>query len=135
MTAVHTPTTTADARPRWSTKNKVGLALTGVYALGNLPSVFEAAPDGEVGPPLSIMVVCSIFSLVGLVAVVVAWRSGSRVAARLAAASIVVITLTSLPAFFVDVPAFVKALVAVSVIWTVGAVVLTLSPSPTTPAA
>ena len=37
------------------------------------------------------------------------------------------ITVTSLPAFFVDVPMFIKALVGVSVVWTVAAVVLMFS--------
>ena len=43
------------------------------------------------------------------------------------AGAIIVITLTSLPAFFVDVPMWVKVLVGVSVVWTVVAVVLMFS--------
>ena len=64
-----------------------------------------------------------------------AWR-GNRVALRVAAGSIIILTLTGLPAFFVDVPMFVKALVGFSVVLTVVAVVLLFSgdrrPAPVT---
>ena len=38
------------------------------------------------------------------------------------------VTLTSLPAFFVDVPAGLKVVVAVGVVWTIVMVVLMFSP-------
>jgi hypothetical protein len=55
-----------------------------------------------------------------------AWR-GNRVAMRIAAGAIIVLTLTGLPAFFVDIPMFIKAIVGVSVVLTVVAVVLMFS--------
>jgi len=110
----------------WTTRNKVGLGLAIVYAITNIPSVLFSS-DGENGPPMGIMVVCSVLGVVAAVAGVVAWRQRSRPAARLAAASIVVITLTSLPALFVDVPAGVKTLVAAGVVLTVVIVVLMFS--------
>ncbi|MEO6604251.1 MAG: hypothetical protein ABIN55_01435 [Aeromicrobium sp.] len=113
----------------WSTKNKVGLGLAIFYAVTNIPSFLFSAGEGEDGPPLAIMIVCSILGVVATVGGVIAWRKQSRPAARLTAASLIVITLTSLPAFFVDVPAGVKALVAVSVVLTVVIVVLMFSPS------
>ncbi len=61
-----------------------------------------------------------------MVAAVLAWR-GNRVALRVAAGAIVIATLTGLPAFFVDVPMAIKALVGVSVLITVVAVVLMFS--------
>ena len=68
-------------------------------------------------------------------AAVLAWR-GNRPALRVAAGAIIVMTLTGLPAFFVDVPMFIKALVGFSVVLTVVAVVLMFSgdrrPSPVT---
>ena len=81
------------------------------------------AADGD---PL---VVCTVLSVIALVAGVVAWRSGSRPAARLTAGSLVVVTLTSLPAFFVDVPAGIKILVAAGVVITIAFVVLIFSPA------
>lgn len=119
-----TPTTT------WSTKNKVGLGLALFYALVNVPSAVLPAPEGaEDGPPMAILVVCSVLAAVALVAGVMAWRSGSRPAARLTAASLIIITLTSLPAFFVDVPAGIKILVAAGVVLTVVFTVLIFSPA------
>ena len=126
-------TTTAAAdttvRAPWSTKNKVGLGLAIFYALVNLPSAFTPVPEGDAGPPMAILVVCTVLAAVALVAGVMAWRSGSRPAARLTAASLIVVTLTSLPAFFVDVPAGIKILVAAAVVLTVAFTVLIFSPS------
>jgi peptidoglycan/LPS O-acetylase OafA/YrhL len=113
----------------WTTKNKVGLGLATFYGITNIPSFLMAADTGEDGPPLSIMIVCSILGVVAAVAGVVAWRKRSRAAARLTAASVIIITLTSLPAFFVDVAPAVKGLVAVSVLLTVAIVVLMFSPA------
>ncbi len=55
-----------------------------------------------------------------------AWRSGNRLAIRINAAALLVNALTSLPAFFVDIDAWIKVGAAVSVILTVIALVLTL---------
>lgn len=116
-----------------TTKQKVGLVLCALYSLSNIPSFLFPAPDGEEGPPLSILVVDTALGVIGLVAAVVAWR-GNRVALRIAAGAIVLITLSGLPAFFVDVPMGVKALVAFGVVLTVVTVVLMFS-GPRRPAA
>lgn len=121
--------TTDSTTTTWSTKNKVGLGLAIFYGITNIPSFLISPDDGETGPPLLIMIVCSVLGLVATVAGVVAWRRRSRAAARLAAASIIVVTLTSLPAFFVDIDAAVKVLTAVGVILTVAIVVLMFSPA------
>jgi hypothetical protein len=119
-----------DTRP--TTKQKVGLAICGVSSAANIPSALFPAPEGETGPPLGILVIGSLLGVVGLVCTVLAWK-GNRVALRVAAGAIIVTTLTGLPAFFVDVPMAIKALVAFSVILTVVAVALMFSgrrPSP-----
>ena len=113
-------------RPATNTKQKVGLVLCGLYSLANIPSVLESAPDGEEGPPMAILVVGTVLGIIGVVATVMAWR-GNRVALRIAAGSIILVTLTGLPAFFVDVPMAIKALVGLSVVLTVAAVVLMFS--------
>jgi peptidoglycan/LPS O-acetylase OafA/YrhL len=113
----------------WTTRNRVGLGLAIFYAVTNIPSVVVPSGGDDDGPPFAILIICSALGVVATVAGVVAWRRGSRPAARLTAASIVVITLTSLPAFFVDVPAGVKTLVAAGVILTVVIVVLMFSTS------
>lgn len=128
MTTTASPDTSA--RAAWSTKNKVGLGLAIFYALTNLPSAFVPPGTGdEAGPPMAILWVCTILAAVALVAGIVAWRTGSRPAARLTAASLIVVTLTGLPAFFVDVPAGIKILVAAGVVFTVVFTVLIFSPA------
>lgn len=117
-----------DAGVAWSTKNKVGLGLAIFYAVLNIPSALLPTPEGEAGPPVAILVVCSILGVVALASGIIALRKGSRPAARLAAGSLIVITLTSLPAFFVDVPAGIKVLVSASVLLTIAIVVLIFSP-------
>ncbi|RYB94446.1 hypothetical protein EUA93_08880 [Nocardioides oleivorans] len=128
MTTTATQGTSAPAT--WSTRNKVGLALAIVYAITNIPSAF-VPPDtgGEDGPPMAILWVCTVLSVIALVAGVMAWRTGSRPAARLTAASLIVVTLTGLPAFFVDVPAGIKILVAAGVVITVVFTLLIFSPA------
>lgn len=128
MTATAAPTASAPAT--WSTKNKGGLGLALFYAVTNLPAAFMPPDTGDqAGPPMAILWVCTVLSAIALVACVVAWRTGNRAAARLAVGSLVVVTLTSLPAFFVDVPAAIKILVAAGVVFTLLFSVLVLSPA------
>ncbi|MGJ9407059.1 hypothetical protein ACHABQ_12130 [Nesterenkonia aurantiaca] len=112
-----------------SKRQKVGLVLAGIYNATSIPSVMFPESGGEVGPPMGILVIGSVLGVVGLVAVIVAWRTGSRAALRVAAGATIIITLTALPAFFVDVSAGVKLLVGVSVLFTITAVVLMFSPA------
>lgn len=119
-------TATATTRTTWNTKQKVGLVLCGLYCLSNVPSVFEGPAPGEEGPPMAILVVSSVLAVFGLVATVMAWR-GNPLAMRIAAGTVIVLTLTGLPAFFVDVPMFIKAIVGVSVVLTIVIVVLMFS--------
>jgi hypothetical protein len=116
----------APARARVTGKQKAGLVICLIFGLGNIPSVLTPTPDGEEGPPMAILVIGSILGVVAVVAAILAWR-GSRLAMRIGAGAIIIMTLTGLPAFFVDVPMFVKALVAASVVLTVVAVVLMFS--------
>ena len=108
---------------------KAGLVLAGLLCAVSIPSVLSPTPEGEVGPPLGILVVGSILGVIGLVAVVIAWRTGNPAAVRVAAGALIINMLTGLPAFFVDVPAGIKVLVGVSVLLTVLAVTLLFSRS------
>jgi hypothetical protein len=116
-----------DAGPTITTRNKVGLAIAGLISLANVPSVFESQPDGEVGPPMTVLVLDTLVGVIGLVAVVVAWRTASRTALRVTAACLVIAAVTALPALFVDVPAFIKIAVAVFTVITMVALVLMFS--------
>ena len=128
-------TTVTPSRARVTGKQKAGLVICILFGLGNIPSVLVPTPDGEEGPPLAILVIGSILGVVAVVAAVLAWR-GNRPALRVGAGAMIVMTLTGLPAFFVDVPMAVKALVGFSVVLTVVAVVLMFSgdrrPAPVT---
>jgi len=68
--------------------------------------------------------------VVTVIAVVIAFMRASRVAIRVAAGARVLSVMSSLPAFFVDVPPAVKILVAAFVVVTVISVVLMLSAAP-----
>ena len=113
--------------PAWSSLNKVGLALTILLSIGNIASALGPTPEGESGPPLGVLLAGSILGVIGTVAGILAWVTNNRAAARLAAITIVLCAISALPAFFVDVPAGVKAMVAVLVLLTVTAVALTFS--------
>jgi hypothetical protein len=121
----NTIVTQASSRP--TTKQKVGLVLAGLYALANIPSFLAGDPDpGTEGPPMAILVIDSVLGVIALVAAIAAWR-GHQLGLRLCAGSIILITLTGLPAFFVDVPMAIKAVVGFSVLLTLLMVVLMFS--------
>lgn len=111
-----------------SNRQKVGLLLAGIYSAFNIAGVLLPTPDGQDGPPMGILVVDSLLGVVGLVAVIITWRTGNRGALRVAAGAIIIMTLTALPAFFVDVPAGIKLLVGAFSLLTIVAVVLMFSP-------
>lgn len=104
-------------------RQKTGLGLAGLISVINVIG-FIPTGDSDVGPPLPVVILGSVLGLIGLVAVVIAWRTGNRAAIRVAAGALIINLLTSLPAFFVDIPAAVKLAVGVSVIVTVLAVAL-----------
>ena len=110
-----------------STAQKVGLVLAGLLSAISIPSVFTPTPDGDEGPPYAILVVSTILGVIGLVAVVIAWRTANRAAIRVASGCLILSVLTSLPAFFVDVSAGLKAAVGVGVLLSVLSIGLMLS--------
>ncbi|HSO64312.1 MAG TPA: hypothetical protein VLQ78_04340 [Ornithinibacter sp.] len=120
MSATSSPT-------RVSRRQRTGLVLAGILSALNIASVAGPTPEGEVGPPAVVLWAGTVLGIVGLAAVVFAWRTGSRAALRVAAGTLIITALTAVPAFFVDVSAVVKALVALSVLMTIAAVVLMFS--------
>jgi divalent metal cation (Fe/Co/Zn/Cd) transporter len=124
-------TMTTTGRPtRTTAQLRTGLALSAFLGLINIPFLFVPTPDGQDGPPTAVLVLSALIGLVSVVCAVVAWRSGNRLAIRINAAALLINALTSLPAFFVDVDAWIKVGAAVSVILTVVALVLTLRREP-----
>lgn len=112
-----------------TTRNKIGLVLAGLLALGDVGSIFISTPEGEDGPPFVVLAIGLVVGLITLVAIVPAWRTGSRTALRVVAGTRIVSAILSLPAFFVDVPAGLKAGAAAAFALTVICVVLVLTPA------
>jgi hypothetical protein len=109
-------------------RQRAGLVLAALISAANIPSVFSPTPDGKEGPPYAVLLVGAILGVVGLVTAVLAWR-GSGTALRVCAGSLIVNLLLTLPAFFVDVPAWIKAASAFFTLLSVAAVVLMFSTS------
>jgi hypothetical protein len=109
--------------------NKTGLVLAFLLGLVDLAGPFQPTPDGQVGPPYAILLLGGLLGLITVVAVVVAWRTAKRGAIRLVAGARIISMITALPAFFVDVPAWVKVLVGIVVILTIATVAMMLTPA------
>ena len=107
-------------------RQKAGLVLAALISAANIPSAFSPTPDGKQGPPYAVLLVGAILGVLGLVAAGLAWR-GNGTALRVCAGSLIVNLLLTLPAFFVDVPAWIKAASAFFTLLTIAAVVLMFS--------
>jgi hypothetical protein len=109
--------------------NKTGLVLAFLLGLADLTSPFQPTPDGQVGPPYPILILDGLLGLITVVGVVVAWRTARRGVVRIVAGARVISMITALPAFFVDVPAGLKALVGLVTIITIASVAMMLAPA------
>ena len=120
--------TTTSTKPATGASPRVrtGLAISALLALAS--AIPTPAPGRGRGPPVAIVVLSIILSIVLIASAVVAWRSGNRLAVRINAAALLLNALTALPAFFVDIDAWVKVGSAVVIVLTVAALVLTLRP-------
>ena len=112
-----------------TSRTRAGLVLAALLGLADVISAFFPTPDGEVGPPLPIVVLGGLLGVATLAAVAAAWRTGQRGMLRIVAATRVLSAISALPAFFVDIPAALKLVVAVAVVLTVACVVLVLTPA------
>jgi len=126
-------TTAVIARPTVTVKNKIGLVLAALLGLSDVVGPFtgtdqNAQSEGTQGPPMPVLIAGAVLGLVTIIAVVLMWRSGSRIAARIIAGSRILSVLAAAPAFFASgVPAAVVVLVAAVVVLTVLALALVLS--------
>jgi hypothetical protein len=115
----------------FSKLNKAGFVIALLLGLSDLASPLQPTPDGQVGPPLAILIIDAVLGLITVVAVVQAWRTGSRGAVRIAAGARIVSMITALPAFFVGVPAGIMLFVGFFVVVTIACVAMMLLPSRT----
>lgn len=109
-----------------SSRQRTGLALAGLLSLISIPSALMPTPEGQVGPPYAVLLLSSVVGVVGVIAVILAWR-GNRAALRVAAGAVILPTLTALPAFFVEVPQWLRLVVALSVLLAITSVILMFS--------
>ena len=72
-----------------SRRQRIGLGLAGLLSLTSIPSALSPTPAGEVGPPLVVLWAGTVLGVVGIVAVVIAWRTGSRGALRVLAGALI----------------------------------------------
>src|SRR5690242_6163047 len=119
---------TVAAVPRTSvavtTRMKVGLVLAILLGLANIPFLFSPTPDGQDGPPYAVLVLSAVLGVVSVVTAVVAWRSGSRTAIRVTAATVIINAVTTIPALFADIDAGIKVAAAATILASVASVVL-----------
>lgn len=123
-------TVTQPSTLSWSLGNRIGFTLAALVGALNIASIAQPTPDGEVGAPFGVLVADAVIGAATLGLVAYAWLRRSRFAARLVAALLVLMVVSALPAFFVDVPGSVKAMVSVAVLLTVVTCALVLSPGP-----
>jgi hypothetical protein len=110
--------------------NKAGLVVAFLLGLADMTGPFTPPdPDAHAGPPYPVLLVGAVLGLITIVAGVVAWRTAKRGAVRMVAGARIISMILALPAFFVDVPAWLKVLVGVVVILTVAIVVMVLTPA------
>jgi hypothetical protein len=109
--------------------NKAGLIIAFVLGLLDLTSPFQPTPDGNDGPPYAILLIDAVLGLITVIAVVIAWRTARRGAVRIAAGARIISVVTALPAFFVDVPAALQAVVGLFAVITIACVAMLLAPS------
>jgi peptidoglycan/LPS O-acetylase OafA/YrhL len=124
-------TMTTSSTPATTSRFRAGLAISALLGLLNIGFVLVPTPDGQDNPPVAVIVGSALIGLVSVVCAAVAWRSGNRLAVRINAAALIVDALLTMPAFFVDIDAWIKAVGALAIVLTVAALVLTLRREPT----
>jgi hypothetical protein len=108
-----TSSATAGGSVQFSTANKVGFCLAILLSVVDLVSVLFPTPEGEVGPPLVILIVMALLGLITIVAVALGWARHSLAAIRGAAAARILSVLLTLPAFAApEVPSALKVAAA-----------------------
>lgn len=118
--------TTTDPTTGLTKNNRIGIGLAAVLGVLDVVSLAFPTPDGETGPPLGIVILGGVLGLATLALAYRAWRTGSRKAIRVIAGLRILSLLSALPAFFVDIPAGIKVLVAVMVLLTFASLILML---------
>lgn len=118
------PRSTTSMPPTPATRVRIGLGLSILIGLLNVPFFLLDINWGTTPPPKWLLGLQVAFGLVSVVAAAIAWRSGSRMAIRVDAAFLIVNGLMTVPGFFLDISAGLKIVTSGIVLATVLSVVL-----------
>jgi hypothetical protein len=123
MTSIAATTTGTPTSP--TTSVRVGLALSIVLGLANLPFLFLTVDWGPQEPPFAMLLVNAALGMVSVVCAAIAWNSANRLAIRVNAAALIINAIMIVPGLvFEGVPAWIPVVSGVTVVTTVIAVVL-----------
>ncbi len=124
-----TTTTQQTGAGMYTTVNKVGFVLALLLGLGNVVSLASPTPEGEVGPPMAILIVDAVLGVGIIVAVLIGWLRKRKAAIRAASVLLILAAITALPAFVSpDVPSGLVAAAGIYVLLTILTIVLMLKP-------
>ena len=115
-------TTTGTATP--TTSVRVGLALSVILGLANLPVLFLDLDWGANTPPFALLLLNAAIGLVSVVCAAIAWNSGNRLAIRINAAALIINAIMIVPGVFFGGPVWIPVVSTVTIVVTVTAVVL-----------
>jgi hypothetical protein len=124
----NTMTKTGATMTQYSALNKVGFGLAMLLGALNIVSLASPTPDGEVGPPLLVLVIDAVLGVGIIVTVILGWFRGSRAAVRAATVMLILAAVTALPAFVADVPQPIVVAAAIYVLLTILTVAFMLKP-------
>ena len=123
MTSISaTATATGTATP--ATSVRVGLALSIILGLANLPVLFLDVDWGDNAPPFALLLLNAAIGLVSVVCAAIAWNSGNRLAIRVNAAALIINAIMIVPGVFLGGPVWIPVVSAVTIVVTLTAVVL-----------
>jgi len=122
MTSVAATTTGTTTTPAATVR--VGLALSIILGLSNLPVLFLDVDWGANVPPYALLLLNAALGLVSVVCAVIAWNSGNRLAIRINAGALIVNAIMIVPGLFFNGPVWMPVLSGVTIVLTVIAVVL-----------
>ncbi|HQR80140.1 MAG TPA: hypothetical protein PLT68_07970 [Actinomycetota bacterium] len=114
----------------YSTLNKVGFVVALLLGLVNVASLATPTPDGEVGPPMAILVLDAVLGAGVIVAVLIGWLLSRKAAIRAATVLLILAAITALPAFTSpEVPSGLVAAAGAYVLVTILTIVMMLKPA------
>ena len=107
-----------------TTSVRVGLTLSILLGLANLPVLFLDVDWGDSAPPFALLLLNAALGMVSVVCGAIAWNSGNRLAIRINAAALIINAIMIVPGVFFEGPVWIPVVSAVTIVATVTAVVL-----------